>query len=711
MSIIQNIRDKAAWIIIGAIALALIAFIVQDAFQNRSLFGSDSTVLGKVNGTTVDAVEFEKHYQQAEAQYRNAGYPLNEMMKENIRKSLWDEYVEKAILGERYEELGIQVTDKELGDILYGANPPQDLRQQFTDPKTGIYDANAAYAQIEQIRKQKNTPMYQSFFNQYLPALRTSRQREKYLSLLSSSAYVPKWMVERMNAENSQQASISFVAVPYTTISDSAVQVTDEDVKNYVAEHKDEYQQEESRSIEYVMFDAAPTAGDSAAVLQQVTALRDEFATTTDPVSFLQRNASETPYYDAFIQGSKLQLQNADTIRQLGEGVVYGPYVDGGNYVMAKMIAKRSLPDSAKVRHILIKTTENGQPLLADSLAKKRIDSVVAAIRSGANFDSMVVKFSDDEGSRDKGGEYTFSSLQFADISKEFAEAIFYGNVGDKKTVRVENARYSGYHYIEVLEQKNFETAYKVAYLARPILPSDETVNNAEGLASQFAAESRDRKAFTENAKKRKLNVFTAGEVKPLESMITGVGPSRELVRWMYEAKVGQVGERPFSVTDKYVVPVLTAVMKEGDMSVAVARPLVESTIRNKKKAEQISKKIGTANTLEAAAQATGQTVAKADSVQFANPFIANIGQEAKVVGAAFDKATLNKVSKPIEGNLGVFVIRTENVSAVANPNFDVIQQQAAMLQFQQRGMSDPRLLLDILKKSATIKDNRHKFF
>src|SRR5690349_10275131 len=188
MSIIQSIRDKAAWIIIGAIALALIAFIVQDAFQNRNLFGGDSNSLGVVNGTKVDALDFEERFKRAEEIYRQQGYPMNDMMRANIRESLWNEYVDDAIMKDRYEELGIQVGDRELRDgILYGDNPPEDLRRQFTDPNTGQYDVGAASQQIDQLQRQRNNPQYkaqyESFFNQYIPALKKNRQKEKYLSL------------------------------------------------------------------------------------------------------------------------------------------------------------------------------------------------------------------------------------------------------------------------------------------------------------------------------------------------------------------------------------------------------------------------------------------------------------------------------------------------------------------------------------------------
>lgn len=711
MSIIQNIRDKAAWIIIGAIALALLAFIVQDAFQNQSIFRSNPTTLGTVAGKKIDAATFEEKFKRAEVQYTSQGYPMNEGMRQNIRESLWSEYVEDAIMSKRYEKLGIQTSDRELSDILFGANPPQDIRQQFTDPATGQYDAFAANQQIQALRKQKNTPMYKSFFEEYLPALKKVRQKEKYLAMLANSSYVPKWMVEKTNADNSQKSAIGFVIIPYSTISDSAIKVTDEEILSYVNDHKEEYKQEESRGIEYVTFNAAPSKTDSLEILKQIAALKNEFASTEDPAAFLVRNNSETPFFDGFVLKSKMQVADTDSIQKLKDGEIYGPYIDGGNYVLAKMIAKRNLPDSVKSRHILIKFSDKGTPVLDDSTAKRRIDSIVNAIRNGASFDSMVVKYSDDPGSMDKKGEYEFSSLQMGNLSKEFADVIFYGVTGDKKTVKVDNASYGGYHYIEVLNQKNFEPAYKVAYLTKAIVASDATDNSAMGLASQFAAESRTKKRFEENAKKSNLNRFTAAEIKPLESNIPGLGESRELVKWMYEADPGDVAERPYLVGDKYVVPVLTQIAKEGPMTAQKARPLVEFIVRNEKKAAQIIKKIGSASSLEAVSKAVSQPVSQSDSVLFNSPYIPNVGQELKLVGASFNKQYQTKISEPIPGNGGVFVLSVKNISAIANPDFDAAQQQASMQQMLQRSISNPQALLEILKKTVKIKDNRAKFF
>ncbi|ULQ51680.1 SurA N-terminal domain-containing protein [Flavihumibacter fluvii] len=701
MSIIQNIRDKAAWLVFGVIALSLLGFLLMDAFvgkSGRGLLGGNETTLGSVNGNKIEYIEYQKKVQQYENQYQQQGYPMNEAMRQNIQEQVWNQFVEENVLNAEYKKLGITVTPKELDDMLFGANPPQDIRQQFSDAQ-GNYDANAAKAAIANLRKQKDNAMAQNFSEVYLPALVDSRMREKYASLLGNTYYVPKWMAEKTIADNSQLAAVNFVAVPYSTVSDSAaeVKVSDADIEAYISKHKEEYKQEASRGISYVAFSAAPTAADTNALRTTLDNLRADFAAAPDPAAFLVRNNSELTFYDGYVVKSKLQVPNADTIRNLADGVVYGPYLDSRNIVIAKMIGKRTLADSVKCRHILI-----SNQAVPDSIAEKRIDSIQAAIKGGADFAALALKYSDDQGSKDKGGEYSFSSQQFGTLAKEFAEFIFYGTTGEKKVVKTS----FGYHYIEILNQKNFEQAYKVAYLSRAIIPSTETENAASGLANQFAGESRNQKAFDETVAKNKLTKLIATEIKPNDIMIPGLGSSRQLVRWINDAKIGEVSE-PVNIEDKYVVAVLTEINAAGTMSVAKARPQVEFIIRNQKKAEQIRKKIGTAATLDAIATATQQTVQHTDSIKFSAPFIPNIGQEPKVIGAAFNKANQAKISVPIAGNGGVYVIQSTNVSAMADGGVNPDEQRNAQMQ-QMRQMSGFRSV-ESLRKGATVKDERAK--
>jgi peptidyl-prolyl cis-trans isomerase D len=630
---------------------------------------------------------------------------------------VWKQIIEDDMLSKDYSALGIDVSDKEINDMLVGADAIPDVKRAFTDPKTGVFDAQAAAAQINQLRgiykagpkKGANADNRQydaarQFFEESIPQIIKMRMREKYTALLANSAYVPKWMIEKMNADNSQLAAVSYVSTPYFTIPDSSVKITDAEIEDYMSQHKDQFKQEESRSIAYVSFDASPSSGDSSKLRQQMSELSVEFAKTNDPQSYLARVGSELPYSDTYIGKSRIMVPNKDSIFALAKGGVYGPYLDAGNYTLAKLVDEKTLPDSVRARHILVATMnpQTQQPVMDDSTAKKKIDSIKSLVEHGQRFDSVAAKLSDD-GSKEKGGDLGYFTADR--MVKPFSDFSFAGKVGEKGIVKSQ----FGYHYVEIMDQKNFEPAYKIAYLSRKIETSQETDQAASGLASQFAGESRDAKAFEDNVVKGKLQRLQAPDIQPTEVAIPGLGANRQLVRWVYDADLGNVSE-PFTVGDKYVVALLTEINKAGTMSAAKARNAIEPILRARKKAEQIIKKLGTPASLDAAAASIGQSVMHADSILFSSPFIPNAGQEPKVVGAAFDKSLTGKpASAPIAGNAGVYVIRVEKVSALSNPNADLQQQR--FIQEQQQKSRISYGLVESLRKLATVKDDRGKFF
>ncbi len=197
--------------------------------------------------------------------------------------------------------------------MLVGPNAIPQIRQRFTDSKTGMFDAVGAASRINQLRaiysgnkkSDKDYEAARNFFEQGLPQLISSRLREKYTSLLTNSAYVPKWMAEKTIADNSQTASISYVDNPYTTIADSSIKISDEEINAYVSKHKDQFKQEESRSFAYVSFSAAPTGTDTASTLQFLQNLKAGFATTNDAPAYIANNGSDIGYFDSYIQKSK----------------------------------------------------------------------------------------------------------------------------------------------------------------------------------------------------------------------------------------------------------------------------------------------------------------------------------------------------------------------------------------------------------------------
>lgn len=696
MSVIQRIRDKGAWIVFAIIALALIAFILQDGVGRGGSAFSNTTVIGKVNGQKIDRQDFESKLAMQERMYGAQG-----AQRDQLIGALWMQEVERIVLDQEYNKLGLQVSPKELSDILFGPNSP--LRQEFTDPNTGEFKVAEARQAFNQLKKSTNKEQVEMINKAYIEPTIEQTLRSKYLALLQQASYVPKWLVEKQQADNNAIANISYVYMPYAAISDSAVKVTDADVAAYVKKHSKEYQkEEETRSINYVYFNASPNGADTLNTLNQVMSLKNEFATTTEVASFLNKVGTELTYYDSYFSKARMQQPNKDSITRTPVGGLYGPYLDGGNYTIAKMVGVKNWPDSARVRHILIATQnpQTGQITRPDTTAKKLADSIEAAIKGGADFVALCAKYSDD-GNKNTGGVYEY--FEQGKMVIPFNDFCFDKPVGSKGVVKTD----FGYHYVEVLGQKNFNPAYKIAYLSKPILASGETISAANTAASQFAATAKKgSKEFAAAALKSNVNILTAADIKQNDFNINGVGQSRSLVRWVYENKTGAVSE-PVEVGDRYIIAIVSGINPAGTLSPAEARPLVEGFIRNEKKAKQILDGKFKGASLEAIASSIGTQVLRADSLSFSTPFLPNVGSEPKIIGAAFNKTLQGKVSSPIAGLTGVFALKVESNSARAGiMDAETIKQ--TLLQGSRvavfRGVQ-------ALKSAAVIKDNRFKFY
>lgn len=724
MSFIQLIQEKYAKVMAIVIAVALLTFVVMLAFENGgSLFQGQSTTVGVINGNKIDALAFEKTITQAEAMMQRQGYPGGAALRQQAIETAWNQEIGRYVMKAEFDKLGMEIGKKEVGDILYGANPPQDLKQQFTDEKTGQYNALLAKQQIDQMLKSKQTTQEQKDqFNQYIGQLELMRLNEKYNALLTNSANFPKWLIEKQNADNSQLATVSIVRDFYTSIPDSAVKITDKEIEDYISKRKDEFKQAENRSIAYVTFSALPTAADTIATWEKLMALKPELDSTKDVQQFLESQGVNT-YYNGYINGSKIQIAAKDSIFKIPVGSVYGPYLDGGSYSLAKLVAVRSQPDTVKVRHILVATTkqdpQTGQSYMArdTATAKKLIDSIQTAIKNGSLFDSLV-KLSDDdpEGENPQRGKYKggiYDKVTAGGMVPTFNDFIFGNPVGAKGVVKTE----FGYHYIEILSQKGSSAAYKIAYLSQPIEASSETDANASNAATQFAGDSRDQKSFDANAEKlakeKGINKLVATDITPNAFQVPGIGVSRTFVRSIYDAKLGQVME-PERIGDNYVVAMVTEINKEGTQTANKARIMVEPLLKNHKKAEMIIEKIGAITTLEAAAAALGgKAIEVADSVRLTGSQTTVIANEPKVIGAAFNPANKGKVvPQAIEGTSGVYVVRVDNVTATAVADANVAEQRKTKYQdAKSRGIYLTSQVMEVLKSAADIKDNRSKFF
>jgi peptidyl-prolyl cis-trans isomerase D len=721
MSVIQKIRDKYARVAVILISVALIGFILIDYISGRSssLFkGGVSNTIGRVNGTRINVDDFRIKVKEQEDYEQQNPNQFGKRDFGQIVDAVWNQEVSQLLLNGVADKLGMQIGAKELNDIMFGANPPEDIKRLGTDQQTGIYNSAQAVQQINAIKK-RGTAEDKARLNEYIQQLEAQRLIDKYTSLLANSSNFPKWYLEKQNTDNSLMAKISLVRVPYTDsmFVDSTIKISDKEIADYISKHKDDFKQKESRSIEYVAFSAIASPADTAATKQQITSLKAGFDTTNDVQTFLAANGSVIPYFDGYVGKSQMHQQYKDSITSLSKNKVFGPYLDGTNFVLAKMIDIKTLPDSVKCRHILIGTTnpQTGQQILDDSTAHKRADSIAQAIRNGANFDTLETKYSTDLAAHRDKGVMTFSSvdIQGENFAKEFGQFILFdGKPGDKKVVKTS----FGWHYIEILSFIKPEPQYKVAYMAKTINASSETDNNANNAATQFAGDSRDIKSFEANYEKqlkpKGINKLFANDIDPNAYSVDGIaGTDRQFIKNIYSADLGDVLQ-PERIGDQYIVAVVTEINKEGTQSPAKARIKVEPILRNRKKAELFKQKIGTITTLEAAAATLKKTIETIDSLRMEPGQTVPIsGHDPRVIGAAFNPSNKGKVvPSPIEGVYGLYIERVDSVTATAVENADVATKQKLLYQsaLQAAKYSDP---LGVLRNAAIIKDYRSKFY
>lgn len=711
MQIIQSIREKGAPITIAAIALALIAFILMDAKQDRG--GRSATdSIGKVNGRGISQEEFSKKVLQQESQReQQTGQKPSTAEISQIREQVWNQIVAENVFYAEAAKLGIEFTSKELDYILKSNDQSNPLMQDrsMVDPATGKLDMAKVGQAITQIKKMTGEK-WDMINAQIIEPQKLTSVSSKYFALLNASAYYPTWMEEKDAKEEKTFATISYVQIPYQTISDSsikAIKVTDAEIEDYVKKHKGLFKQEAGRMISYVGFSQLPSATDSAKTREQVEALKSEFATETNVKNFLARNTSAIDFDTNYVPKAKIQSRFTDSIAKLPAGSVYGPFVENKNYVLAKMLGSKILPDSAHARHILIATVnpQTGEPILEDSIAHKRADSINNAISAGANFAMLAMQYSSD-GSKDKGGDLgTFGN---GAMVAEFNKFCFEKPVGSRGVVKTQY----GYHIIDLLSQKGASPAYKIGFLAKEIFASEETINNASNEAIKLSGEKDAKKMEAYIQKKGLTKITVPNLIKENDATIGQMQDARALVRWAFEAKKGGVSD-PMPIGDQFIVATVDKIYEEGTQDVETARPLAENAIREEKKAAEIIKGLGSNPTLESASAKYAKEIKTAgadSSLTFKTQKIDSVGYEPKLIGSIFNKANLNKVAAPVAGKIGVFVFKVNSYAEKAtNPNEDKVQKRLEQTTaLRNQAVSN---WFEGLRKKATIKDDRSKFF
>lgn len=713
MSVIQKIRNKYAKVAGFVIALSLVGFILMDATSSgrfNDLFGRDESV-AKVNGQKIDQKEYSQKVKDYETlyaySYAQQGRTLDEATRSQINQQALAEIINYKLVAAECEKLGIQSTKEEEKELIYGSNPDAVVRQYqyFQNPDTKVFEPQRVKAFEQQVDQIDPTGKLKEQWEALKTYVLQNNIVRKYNALLSKNGYMPSFIFERRNKEKSQIASVRFLKVPYATIDDKETPVSEDDMVAYMKEHEKQYtQDQEARGIEYVSFDVLPSAEDTGRALGVLLQLKNDFANTIDVESMVNRNSDEQ-YKSSYVNKRSFMSPYADSIFSLSVGSVYGPYFENSSYKMTKVVDKKIMPDSVKCRHILVRTENNRQAVRNDTAAQKILDSAIALANSGT-FGEAVQKYSEDDGSKTTGGEYTFTLQQKDQLSKEFADFVFDGKPGEKKTVKVNNDNYSGFHYIEILEQKGIQTAAKLATISKALEAGDQTTNAVYAKAAEFAGKNTTAQTFDAAVKKDGTNKKVADNIKENDFNITGIGNSREMVRWLYEAKEGDVSS-VFSVQGKYIVAKLASIQKPGLMKLdATNRTTIEGLVKNEKKAKIIIEKFKSITSFDQLVSASKQNPGQADSFNAMSPFVNRLGYEPKLVGYVFSKEIKpNTLTPPFKGQDGVLYISLINKFSTPTAEApEQIKQEKLMMNAQMKGSMAGAV--ESLKKGAKITYN-----
>ena len=696
MAVLAKIRKRSA-LLIGAIALALFAFIIQDLIGKGGI-GQNSKDVGTVNDKDISFEEFRVKVSNVE----KSGQGITSTQAAN---QVWDQEVSVALLTSEFDKLGLRAGEKHLIEVLkadqnIGSNP------MFLNA-AGLFDL----AKFKEYFKAN--PEQAQFLQEREKSAELNAKFQMYNTLVKAALYTTEAEGKLKYEMEANKVNFAYVAGLYSTIKDSQVKVTDAEIVDFMKKNEKKYKADQSREIEYVLLEDKASAQDEADVKAKITALLSGsvvynaktakndtvagFRNAANAIDFVNSN-SDVPYDSTYIAKKSLPATDADQLFNLAPGAIYGPYKYGNYYCISKSFGTRANVN-VKASHILISYEGTQVPNKREKRTKDqalvKAQAILAQVNANPDSFMMLAYSNSDDSSAQQGGDLGYFGPN--EMVKPFNDFVFGNAIG--KVGLVETP--FGFHIIKVTDKQD---GVRLATVAQKIEASEATSDKIFTQATQFEMDAAN-KDFAKLAKDMKLTVASPVIVTGMEENFASLGNQRAIVRWAFEddSKVGAI--KRFELANiGHVIARVKSIDDSGLIPVAQARAYVEPILKNKKKAELIKAKM-TGSSLEAIAKANGAKVEQAANITMENPVFGLVGAEPKVVGTAF-ALTANKVSAPIEGVTGVYVVK--NVSTVKAPALK--NHTAYVAKLKQQTANDAGRILPALKANATIEDNRSKF-
>lgn len=707
MATLQTIRNRGGLLVSIVIGLALFAFIVGDALNSGSkIFSGGKNDVGEIAGESVTIFDYQNRVAKNEEMVKmmNNSSALNEEQQSMLRDNTWQQMIMEKLMQQEYDEIGLNVSGDELYDVLLGENMSPAIRQMFADPNTGVVDRDRARMIIQQVLSAPANSPQKLYWLNMEEEIGSSRKMSKYSNLITKALYVTDAEAKANAEATASKSDISYIVKNYSTIDDSSINVSNSEIKDYYNNHPKRFEQEESRKIVYVNFDIEAAGEDFIETEKAVQDLVDEFAATNDPIDFVNLSSDTKADRDYY---KKEEIKNDSLANFLftNKSEVFGPYLEDNAYKISRVGNVKMLPDSVRARHILI-VPQNNDYMHAKTIA----DSLADLLKKGGDFEKLAKENSGDQNSAINGGDLGWFNQK--SMVQPFSDTVFFSKKNDIKVVLTQY----GAHVVQVTDMAKPVEKIQIATVEKEVSPSAKTTNKIYNDARTFASNITSLDDFNKKIEESGLTKRIA-TVNKNEKTIAGMDHARDMIRRIYMTEEpGMVattdGSIIFENGNKYTIAVLTEIDEEGIAPLNSVAAQIKRILIQKKKAEQLSKELAAAQSgsesLLSIAQKTGTEVKEATEVSFNSFQIPGAGIEPKVIAAA-SIVEQGKISAPIEGNQGVYVILVNNrTTEEVTP--EMLAQTKNALQQANMYRANYQAIQAILKNGNVI-DERYKFY
>lgn len=721
MAMINTLRKRMGKIVVGFVAFSMFAFILTDLFQsNSALLGGNDQTVAEIAGTEISYQEFQAELEQLTYTFaiNNNGRNPSTQELQSIREQTWNSLILNNAYGQQYDALGLSVSNEEIIDMVQGNNIDPQIKQFFTDPNTGEFSRESVIQFLQSLSSAD--PTQTASWLSFESKLRPNRLAKKYETLFEKTNYITKQEAKSFYESTNSNATVDYLYIPFFSVPDSVVEVTDAELKSYLSANSKDYKKKESRSLKYVSIPVVPSAQDTAFVMEEINALKEGLVNAQNDSTYATINSDGSSPFRSISDPTQIpaSLQLDGVIAEIG--TITAPILQGDSYVINKLTAITEGEEYfVKARHILIKVDDTAAS--AKEAGKKKAQDILNRLRKGESFEELAAVNSDDKSNANNGGDLGWFGEK-GNFVQPFKDAVFAHRGTGLLRTPVETS--FGYHIIKIEEPKT-NTVYKVSTIEKELFESDQTMNEIYRRADLLAAESTDAASLAENAKVNGLELKSATNLGKNDSRVGVLTEARTIIAWLYrDADINDISE-VFELDDNYIVAVMTGKQDKGTSNLSQVRNEVRTKVLNDKKATYIISEIKKAGTddFEGIKVAFGEKARTGQAdVSLGSSSFPNVGFAPEAIGVAFSLEEGEKTA-PFKITNGVIML-----SSTAKNTPDVLDDYSGyVVQVQGKRQARKTVIANFplsfsplfvssridnsIKEFAEIEDQRYKFF